>query len=580
MNDQRMADAQREYDVIVVGSGAGGMTAALCCRAQGLSVVLIEKDRVYGGTSAVSGGGIWIPCNEQMAAAGVPDSEEEALTYLKHLTGGEVPEEKLIAYVRGARAMLHFMESRYGVRFRAVAKYPDYFPEAPGGKPGARTMEPVAFDARRLGAEFFRQREPYRGTLVMGRVSMDQVEAHTLFARGPGWVRLTLKLMGRYWTDFSWRRKTWRDRRLVLGQSLVAQLRLAMLENAIPLEYETALESLVEEDGRVTGVVAVQGGRRLRLRARRGVILASGGFESNQALREQYLPRPTRAEWTAAPGCNTGDGLRAGLRLGAATRFMNLTWGAPTVPVPGSAVATALFVERSLPGCVIVNGAGRRFFNEAAPYTEAVYAIYAEQARSGAAIPCWMVFDARFRKNYPCGPLLPASLQPDAKLPAEWNGKVYFKADTLQALAQKIGVDAAGLAETVANMNRYAAQGRDPEFGKGGNVFDRYYADPKIKPNPCLAPLAQAPYYAMPLYPGEIGTKGGLLTDAHARVLREDGRAIPGLYAIGNCSAAVMGRTYAGPGATLGPAMTFGYLAAQDLAAARESATPRAAAAA
>lgn len=562
----------QQYDVVVCGSGAGGMTAALCAGQLGLSAVVIEKSDRYGGTSAVSGGGIWIPCNDQMAGAGMPDSEAEALTYLKHLIGSDVPASKLEAYVRYAREMVGYLAQHLDVRFSVVPKYPDYYPDKPGGKAGARSMQPVPVDALELGAEFERQREPLRSTLVLGRIAMDQVEAHTLFARSAGWVWLTIRLLWNYWTDFSWRRRTWRDRRLTLGQALTGSLRLAMLRRQVPLLLETGLQSLIAEQGRVTGVVVQQRGKTLRLGARRGVIIATGGFESNQSLREQYLRAPTQAQWTAAPRINEGDGLRAGQALGAATAFMDLTWGAPTVNVPGASSSTAVFVERSLPGCVVVNGQGRRFGNEAAPYTEFVYAVQADQQKTGAAVPCWMVFDARFRKNYPCGPFMPASIMPDSKLPADWVGTVYEKADTLEALAARIRVDAAGLRETVDKMNGYARTGVDLEFGKGNNAFDRYYADPRVTPNPCLAPLVEAPFYAIKLYPGEIGTKGGLVTDEAARVLRADGTWIEGLYAIGNCAAAVMGKTYAGAGATLGPAMTFGYLAAKDIAASRQAA--------
>ena len=571
----------QEYDVIIAGSGAGGMTAALCCAQLGLSAVVIEKSDRYGGTSAVSGGGIWIPCNDQMAQWGYNDSEADALTYLKHLTQGEVPVAKLETYVRNARGMVTHLAQQFGVRFQVVPRYPDYYPDQPGGKEGARSMQPAPVDARELGEEFFRQREPFKSTLVLGRIAMDQVEAHTLFGKAKGWIGLTLRLLWNYWTDFSWRRRTWRDRRLTLGQALVGSLRRAMLARKVPLLLETGLESLIVEHGRVVGVVARQGRghgplpqQEIRLRARRGVILATGGFESSQALREQYLKAPTQAQWTAAPPINTGDGLKAGQALGAATAFMNLTWGAPTVNVPGASSSTAVFVERSLPGCVVVNGKGKRFCNEAGPYTEFVYAVQADQARSGAAVPCFMVFDARFRKNYPCGPFMPSSIMPDRKLPADWRGTVYYKADTLEGLAMQAGIDAATLAATVQKMNEYAADGVDREFGKGNTAFDRYYADPRVRPNPCLAPIAQAPFYAIKLYPGEIGTKGGLVTDEAARVLRTDGTPIEGLYAIGNCSAAVMGRTYAGAGATLGPAMTFGYLAAKDLAAEQRGRTP------
>jgi 3-oxosteroid 1-dehydrogenase len=565
-----MADNQ-EFDVVVAGSGAGGMTAALCAAQMGLKAVVIEKAEVYGGTTAVSGGGIWVPCNDQMAAVGYSDSAADALAYLKLLTAGEVPQARLEAYVANAREMVRYLDRELGVRFRVVPKYPDYYPDKPGGKDGARSMQPAVVDAAGLGDEFDRQRPGFPSTKVLGRFAMDQVEAHVLFAKSPGWWWILLKLVWNYVTDFAWRRRTPRDRRLTMGEALVASLRLAMLRKNVPLLLGTKLESLVTEQGRVTGVVATQQGKTLRLAARKGVVLATGGFESNQALREQYLPAPTQAAWSAAPRGNEGDGLKAGLAVGAATGFMNLTWGAPSVPVPGAPSATAVFVERSLPGCVVVNAKGRRFGNEAAPYTEFVNAVYADHAKTGATIPCFMVFDARFRKSYPCGPLMPTAIMPDHKLPPGWAGKVYFKADTLAALAAKIGVDPQGLARTVAQMNDFARSGVDTEFNKGGNAFDRYYADPKVKPNPCLAPIVEAPFYAMPLYPGEIGTKGGLLTDESARVLRADGSVIHGLYAVGNCSAAVMGRTYAGAGATLGPAMTFAWLAARDLASAGQA---------
>ena len=575
-----MTSVDQQFDVIVVGSGAGGMTAALCCQALGLSSVVIEKTGSYGGTTAVSGGGIWIPCNDQMNAVGVPDSYDEALRYMNVLTGGEVPQARIVAYLRNAPEMVRHMAKTFGVEFRSVAKYPDYFPDKPGGKPGARTMEPVEFDAKKLGDEFAHQREPYKGTLVLGRVSMNQVEAHRLFSRGAGWLWLTMRMMLKYWLDFGWRRKTWRDRRQTLGQALVASLRHAMLQRNIPLLLDSRLDSLIEQDGRVTGVVVTQKDQRKRLLARRGVILATGGFESNQQMREQYLPAPTNTQWSAAPGINTGDGIRAGQAVGAKLGFMNLTWGTPTVTVPGGGAAAGIFVERSLPGCVVVNGKGQRFVNEAVPYTEFIYAMQADHQKTGASVPCWLVFDARFRKEYPCGPMLPGSFVPDAKLPPEWLDRVYYRADTLDALAAKIGVDAKGLAQSVADIARFSASGVDEQFGKGGNAFERYYADAKIKPNPCLAPIVQAPFYALRLDAGEIGTKGGLVADEHARVLREDGSVIPGLYATGNCSAAVMGRTYAGPGATLGPAMTFAYLAARDIAATAQNPASNTAAAA
>lgn len=555
-----------EFDVVVVGSGAGGMTAALCAAGEGLKALVIEKSEFYGGTSAVSGGGIWIPCNDDIEKNGGRDSYEAALGYVKLLTEGEVPESRIAAYLQNAPEMVRHLARHFGVRFRSVPLYPDYYPNKPGGMDGHRSMEPVEFNAALLGQEFDRQRPPFKGTQVMGRLSMNQVEAHTLFTKGKGWIGLIMKMMLRYWFDLGWRFKTKRDRRMTLGQALVGQLRYALQQQQVPLWLETGLTDLVHDNGRVTGVVAQRGGRAIRLRARRGVILASGGFESNQQMREQYLPHPTQVAWTGAPPINHGDGIRAGQALGAGLGFMNLVWGSPTVHVPGASSQTTLFVERAMPRCVIVNRKGQRFVNEAAAYPDVVTAMYADDAKGNGAVPAWFIFDAQFRKKYPAGLFLPGQMQPDSALPKDWLDKVYYRADSLAALAAKIGVDAQGLAATIERFNAHAEKGEDPDFHKGTTAIDRYYSDPQNQPNPCLGPLTDGPFYAIRLDPGEIGTKGGLLTDEHARVLREDGGVIEGLYATGNTSAAVMGKTYAGAGSTLGPAMTFGYLAARDLA--------------
>lgn len=561
-------DWDQQFDVIVIGSGAGGMTAALCAKGEGLSAVVLEKESVYGGTTAVSGGGIWIPCNDDIAKNGGSDSYAEALGYVKLLTEGEVPVPRIEAYLQNAPEMVRHLARKFGVAFRGVKLYPDYYPNRPGGKDGYRSMEPVEFNAALLGTEFDRLRPAFAGTQVMGRMAMNQVEAHVLFTKGKGWIGIVLKMMLRYWLDLGWRLKTKRDRRLTLGQALVAHLRHALLKQDVPVWLESGMEGLIEDNGRVAGVLVKQAGKTLRLRAKRGVVLASGGFENNQQMREQYLPKPTQANWTGAPRINNGDGIRAGLALGAKLGFMDLVWGSPTVHVPGASSQTTLFVERCAPGCVIVNKKGKRFVNEAAAYPDVVTAMYRDDAQGNGCVPAWFVFDANFRKKYPAGLFLPSQIQPDSALPKDWLDKVYFRADSLEALAAKIGVDAAGLKETTRKIGEYAKAGKDPEFGKGDTSIDRYYSDPTVGPNSCLGPVDTGPFYAIALYPGEIGTKGGLWCDERARVLREDGSVIAGLYAIGNCSAAVMGKTYAGAGSTLGPAMTFGYIAARDLAAA------------
>lgn len=554
------------WDVIVVGSGAGAMTAAIRAHDLGQSVLVIEKSDQYGGTSAISGGGIWIPMNPQIESLGGEDNFDDVWTYVKTATQGTVPEPRLKAYIDNGPKMLNWLADKTRLTFHALPKYPDYYQHMPGVRPGFRTMEPSFFDALQLGPRWVEMRKQGEGTLLMGRVSMGQAEAAILFARAPGWFSLTLKLMFKYWTDFAARKLGRRDRRLALGQALVGALRASMADRDIPLWLNTGFESFITEDGRVTGVEVTHNGERRRLMARRGVILAAGGFESNQEMRDRYLPKPTNANWTAAPPTNKGDTIRAGMDIGAATDFMDRAWWAPTVKVPGHDKAWAVMIERCSPGCVIVNKKGKRFANEAMPYLEFGDAQLADEAAGNGAVPAWMVFDGRFRWKYAAGPLLPSQIAPDRSLPKEWEGDVYFKADSLEALASKIGVDAAGLQATVDKMNSYAETGQDLEFDKGGNVYDRYYGDPAVLPNPCLAPLTKAPWYAVKLYPGDIGTKGGLKADEKARVLAQDGAPIPGLYVIGNNSAALMGPSYPGPGSTLGPAMVMGYLAAADIA--------------
>ncbi|MDH4570965.1 FAD-dependent oxidoreductase [Pseudomonas sp. BN414] len=551
-------------DVLVVGSGAGAMTAALRARDLGSTVLVVEKSDRYGGTSAVSGGGIWIPCNHRIEALGGEDSAEEAIAYIRAVTHGEIDDGRIEQYVEHGHQVVRYLEANSRVRFEAQPRYADYYPEVPGGKPGYRSMDPLPFDARLLGDEFARMREPSPGTLMMGRMTMTMKEAQVLLCRGPGWFGLTLKILWRYWRDLPGRLLSKRDRFLTLGNALIAALRRSLLDREVPLWLNCRLERLIEEDGRVLGAEVIRDGRRLLIRARRGVVLGAGGFERNQEMRGQYHPQPSRSTWSATPPYNTGDAIRAGQSLGAATALMDHSWWAPTTHVEGEEKQRALFVERTLPGCIMVDSAGQRFVNEAAPYTDIVYAMYQHDSESARSVPCWLVFDAEFRRKYPCGALLPGYAMPDSRLPKHLQG-YFHKADSLVELAGQIGVDPTGLLRTVERFNPMAEAGRDEDFHKGDSLFDRYYGDPTAQPNPCLAPLLQAPYYAVKVDAGDIGTKGGLLTDVHARVLREDRSPIAGLYAIGNTAASMMGRTYPGAGSTIGPAMVFGFLAASHI---------------
>jgi 3-oxosteroid 1-dehydrogenase len=328
----------------------------------------------------------------------------------------------------------------------------------------------------------------------------------------------------------------------------------------VPVHYETALTSLIIEGGRVVGVRATRDGVEIAIRARRGVILGSGGFEKSEALREKYLPSPTDSDWSTAADSNTGAGIEAGVAVGAAIDLMDDAWWGPTIPLPSG--PWFCLAERNLPGSIIVNSAGKRFMNEALPYVEATHAIYEGEATGVSHVPAWLVMDQRYRNRY-----LFAGLSPRMPFPGRWYkfGTVR-KASSLSGLAAEIDVPAEALEETIRRFNGFAASGIDEDFHRGESAYDRYYADPRVKPNPSLHTIDKGPFYAVKIVPGDLGTKGGIVTDERARALRPDGSVIEGLYAAGNCSSAVMGHTYAGPGATIGPAITFGYLAAEDIA--------------
>lgn len=558
---------EQMFDVIVVGSGAGALMAAVRAADAGLRPLVIEKTELVGGTSALSGGGIWIPVNDDMPRAGVRDSIEAAFRYVKTCAKGLATDDRVLAYVETASRMARYL-GEIGVPYRCMPHYSDYYPGLDGALPGGRTMDPVDFNAARLGVAALEQVRPTNpGQLIFGRMHINAFEARGLLARERGAKLRLMWIMARYFLDYPWRRKTRRDRRLTGGQALVGGLYAALLQRKVPVWTNCSLQSLVVDAGRVTGVVVDRGAGPREILARRAVILGAGGFERNQSMREQYLPQPTDERWTATPPrANTGDAIRAGADAGARLHLMGHTWGVPTMGVPREEKFRPLFVERSLPGCMVVNARGERFLNESGPYPEFQQAMFAEHARNGGAIPAWIVFDADFRAKYPIGPMMPGSALPDDKLRKSWLGTVYWKDDTLAGLAARIGVDAAGLEASARRMTEFARTGKDLDFDRGGNVFDRYYGDAAAGANPNLAPIARGPFYAMKLFPGDIGTKGGLLTDLDARVLDDGGQAIPGLYAVGNNSASVMGPAYPGAGSTLGPAMTFAFRAVAHLA--------------
>ena len=550
-----MASEEPEFDIVVAGSGAAGMTAALTAARHGLSVVVIEKTSHFGGSTARSGGGVWVPGNSVLSRAGVRDSPELASTYLAHVAGDGVSPERQRALLEHGPAMLDLVRSATPVDFAWVPGYADYYPEAPGGLASGRTIEPVPLDGRVLGAELNRLNPPY----------LPAPDGMAITAADYRWLSLGTRHLRAIWTTAKVtgrmaKTKALRQRTMSLGQALSAGLRAGLATTGIPLWLDTPLTGLLTSDGRVTGVRVTRDGQPAVILALRGVLIATGGFERNAAMRAEYQRQPIGTDWTVGSPGNTGDGIVAGQEAGAAVDLMDDAWWGPSIPLTGGPFFC--LAERSLPGCILVNAAGQRFVNEAAPYVDAVHAMYDKHTDDKPHIPAWLIMDQRYRNSY-----VFAGLPPRKPLPRRWYAAgTVFRAATLADLAGQAGISGEGLAETAQRFNGFARSGKDEDFGRGDSAYDRYYGDPRCRPNPNLAPLAQPPYYAVKIVPGDLGTKGGLRTDERARVLRRDGSVIPGLYAAGNASAAVMGHSYAGAGATIGPAMTFGYVAALDMA--------------
>ena len=554
-----MADLQNTVDVLVIGSGAGAMTAALRAAHDKLNVLIVEKANRYGGTSATSGGGLWIPCNHLMKSVGIDDSREKALNYMRKLCADDVAVENIEAFVDNAPSMLKWLEDNSHVRYMAMEYYADYYQEVDGAAPGGRSIDPLPYQAQALGDEFLNLQDNHIQTKVMGMMGYTNTEGAILLSKSPGWFKLVLKLAFDYFIDIPGRLKSKKSRRLTMGNALIGRLRHSLLDKNVPIWLNSPAKKLIVKDGRVCGAVLERDGKLVEVHAK-AVILGSGGFEHNQELRDKYLPKPSKAEWSSASPSNTGDMLVAGLEVGAATHLMDEAWWGPSITLPGEDRSRQLFTERSMPGSIMVNSAGKRFFNESVAYTTAVQAMLKQ-----GNTPAYVVFDSRYKSEYPFGPLLPEDMHLNWMQPPRFK-RILKSANTIEALAESIGVDKDGMVTTVNRFNQFAATGKDSDFNRGENAYDLLYGDVRISPNPCLAPIVKGPFYATEVYPGDIGTKGGLLTNQHAQVLDKAGAPIAGLYAIGNTSASVTGRYYPGAGATLGPAMTFGFIAAEHVA--------------
>jgi 3-oxosteroid 1-dehydrogenase len=574
VNIQYRAEAKQMaaevYDVIVVGSGSAGAMAALRATQLGLSVLIIEKAHKFGGTSAASGGVLWIP-NHGLAPSGQDsDSREQTLQYLNNLVDSSIQRDRLETFVEQGPQMVRFMQS-LGIVVMA-AQWPDYFPDVPGARADRSIICPT-FDGRELGDKFTLMREQYTRFKLLNRYSMDLAEFFALSSRAKGWKRALLKILWGYWTDLSTRRIGRRDRRFTSGAALMGQLYKQIFQRRIEVRLETRLEQLLLTDNQATGVQVSNFGRRYEIAARHAVMLAAGGFEWNQELRDRFFPVPGLTRHSSSPeDANRGEALLAGLQIGAATEHTEAGWWIPTMQMPMPTTSNFEEIHQAAfdvgrPHSVCVNRNGVRFVDEACGYDDFGKAMVVDQLKSGSNCPCWLVFDASFRDKFSAGGFMPTAVMPDRKIPVDWWDHYIFKANTLEALAAKIQVPAAALHRTVADINECAMAGVDPQFGRGGNAYDRFFGDPTSKPNPSLGPVDTAPFYAVAINLGDLGTKGGLKADAHARVLDQGGRPIPGLYAAGNASGSPFGNCYPGAGGTIGPALTFGYVAANDIAA-------------
>ncbi|KGR83611.1 MULTISPECIES: FAD-dependent oxidoreductase [Lysinibacillus] len=543
------------YDVVVVGSGAAGLTAGLTAKLQGMKSLVIEKTDRYGGASAISGGALWIPNNHIIKGAGVPDTHELARQYLDSTIGDRVPEGLKEAYITRGPEMLRFLYNKTKhMRFQYAKGYSDYYPEKPGGLSQGRAIEPLIFDLTKMGSLANSMR---RATLSTKGFTMNSYEFHkvNMITRTLKGKTTALKLGARLVKS-----KVTKSDPVALGEALIARLRLSLAEANGELWLSTAFKDFIMDKGRVIGIIVERDGQELKIEAKKGVVLSSGGFSHNQTLREKYLPSPTNAAWTSSPEGQTGDIIEPGLKIGATLDLMDKVWGAPSVIDP-KGHPFFLVADRGVPNMIVVDSTGQRFVNEAAPYHEFVDTMYKHQETTKQAVPSWILIDASAKSRY-----IFTGLFPGQAFPKSWFEQGVAKsAKTIEELARQMDVPTESLVATVNRFNDFARNGHDDDFYRGDSAYDNYYGDPTL-PNPNLAEIKKAPFYALRLYPGDIGTKGGLVVDEYARVIKENGEPIEGLYASGNCSASIMGETYPGPGATIGPGMTLSYVATAHMA--------------
>ncbi len=556
--------ADETWDVIVVGAGAGGMTAACVAAAEGCSVLVLEQAPVVGGTTAISGGMVWLPANAKAAAAGRADSLEAARAYLKETVPGD-DRANLEAFLTNADDALSYLEQRTTLRFQPVLTYPDYYPDLPGATAGGRVLEPVPFDGRALGQSFALLRDPLPEFMLFGGMMISRADIPHLrrALKSPKSALRTARLLLAYARQ---RLGTRRGTTLYLGNALVARLMKSAIDLKVTIRTSATVERMArDKTGRVAMIEAKASGRSQRLRARRGVILATGGLSQDAELRRRYTPA-SAADLSATVA--SGPGPRGARLAGALGAALSPPTEEGAFWVPASTFTRAdgspgvyphTVTDRAKPGLIAVDCNGRRFVNEAVSYHEFVRA---QLRNANSAIPAWLVCDKGFLWKYGLGKVRPFTLSVEADVMSGY----LKRGASMESLAAQIGVPPAALAETVDAFNRHAVAGEDPAFGRGGNIYQRSLGDADCTPNPCVAPILRAPFYAVAVRPADLGMSAGIRTDTQARALDDNGAVVPGLYVCGNDMASVMNGAYPGPGITLGPALVFGWLAGKSAA--------------
>jgi len=548
----------RSVDLVIAGSGGGGMVAGLAALDCGLEPLIVEKQALIGGSTGLSGGIVWLPNNPLMRAEGVADSHEDGLAYLADVVGDigapSSPERREMFLTAGYE-MIDFL-IRKGVRLVRCAGWSDYYPNHKGGNAAGRAVEGIPYNAAKLGNWRDKVQPPLAqayGFVVL----TNELRSVQYFNRAPKAFAVATRVFLRSTVARIARRQI-----LTNGSSLIAQMLKSMIDlrdGEPPVWTNAAMDDLIVEDGRVVGARILRDGQRLNVQARKGVLLAAGGFGHNADMRRRYSgDQPNDGQWSIANAGDTGEVLQTAMGLGAKTDLLDEAWWLPSVFIAnGGSAAASLGVGRQRPGAIYIDSAGRRFCNESNSYVEVGKAMYANKA-----VPCWMVFDDGYVRRYVAGanPL-------KRRLPPELIASGAVKrADTIGDLARQIEIPADALARTIQRFNEFAVKGLDPDFGRGQSAYNDCLGDPGYRPNAAIGPLQRAPFYATKVCPADVGTCGGVITNEHAQVLDENDRVIDGLYATGNTTATVMGRTYPGAGASIASSMVFGYVAARHAA--------------